>query len=58
MGKLEKKLKEIPLTNSVPEAKEEYDCNNCVERVSGVGGTPCLGCPGPYGVPDDSYRQK
>jgi len=51
MDDLEKELKEVPVLkekskDKYPLSKDTYDCSNCVEKVTGVGGTPCEGCPG------------
>jgi hypothetical protein len=47
---LKEKLKKDYLTK---EQTRLYDCSNCVEKVTGVGGTACLGCSGPEGIPYD-----
>ncbi|MCK9569186.1 hypothetical protein M0R72_09625 [Candidatus Pacearchaeota archaeon] len=56
MNGLEKELEKIPTLKE--KAKNEfdvldytYDCSRCVEKVTGVGGTPCEGCPGASDYP-------
>ena len=50
MDNLEKELGDVPALKKSEEQSKlsdyTYDCSNCVEKVTGVGGTPCNGCPG------------
>ena len=45
-----KELGDVPALKKSEEQSKlsdyTYDCSNCVEKVTGVGGTPCNGCPG------------